>query len=121
MVFISQPSGYIDEATGKDIQYTLKKSDYTYSSSNTLLKLVERMFDENNKELARKTAKYVYDDNGNQLRQSTSSVLPDNTKLRPSSKGTAYGDNLSGSILQLQQNTWKIQEDSFRHRHYRMQ
>ena len=49
-----QPSDYVDEATGKEIQYILKKSDYTYSNTNQLLKLVERMFDENNKEIARK-------------------------------------------------------------------
>ena len=100
-----QPSGYVDEATGKDIQYILKKSDYTYSSSNTLLKLAERMFDESNTEIARKTTKYVYDNNGNQLRQTVSYVLPDNTKLRPASKGTAYGDNIPGTIDKLVEKT----------------
>jgi YD repeat-containing protein len=49
-----QPSDYVDETTGKEIQYILKKSDYTYSNSNQLLKLVERMFDESNKEIAKK-------------------------------------------------------------------
>jgi YD repeat-containing protein len=100
-----QPSEYVDEATGKDIQYILKKSDYTYSNSNTLLKLVERMFDENSKELARKTTKYIYDDNGNQLRQSVSHTLPDNTKLRPATTGTAYGDNITGGIDKLVEKT----------------
>ena len=100
-----QPSGYVDETTGKDIQYILKKSDYTYSSSNTLLKLVERMFDESNTEIARKTSKYVYDNNGNQLRQTASYVLPDNTKLRPASNGTAYGDNIPGTIDKLVEKT----------------
>ena len=100
-----QVSGYVDEATGKDIQYILKKSDYTYSSANTLLKLVERMFDENNGELARKITKYSYDYNGNQLSQSVSYVLPDNTKLRPSTKGQAYGDKVSGGIDKLVEKT----------------
>jgi RHS repeat-associated protein len=100
-----QPSEYVDEATGKDIQYILRKSDYTYSNSNTLLKLVERMFDENSKELARKTTKYIYDDNGNQLRQSVSHTLPDNTKLRPATTGTAYGDNITGGIDKLVEKT----------------
>lgn len=100
-----QPSGYVDEVTGKDIQYILKKSDYTYASSNTLLKLVERMFDESNTEVARKTTKYVYDNNGNQLRQTVSYVLPDNTSIRPATKGTAYGDNLPGDIDKLVEKT----------------
>ncbi len=100
-----QPSEYIDEATGKDIQYILKKSDYTYSNSNTLLKLVERMFNESNKEIARKTTKYVYDDNGNQLKQSVSHTLPDSTKLRPATTGTAYGDNVANSIDKLVEKT----------------
>ena len=100
-----QPSEYVDESTGKDIQYILKKSDYSYSNSNTLIKLIERMFDKNNKEIARKTTKYVYDDNGNQLRQSVSHVIPDNTKLRPSTTGTAYGDNVSGGINKLVEKT----------------
>lgn len=90
-----QPSDYVDETTGKEIQYILKKSDYTYSNTNQLLKLVERMFDESNKEIARKTTKYTYDNNGNQLKQSISHTLPDNTGLRPKTTGTAYGDKLS--------------------------
>ncbi len=90
-----QPSDYVDETTGKEIQYILKKSDYTYSNTNQLLKLVERMFDESNKEIARKTTKYTYDNNGNQLNQSISHTLPDNTGLRPKTTGTAYGDKLS--------------------------
>ena len=73
----------------------MKKSDYTYSNTNQLLKLVERMFDESNKEIARKTTKYTYDNNGNQLKQSISHTLPDNTGLRPKTTGTAYGDKLS--------------------------
>jgi RHS repeat-associated protein len=109
-----QPSGFVDEATGKDIQYILKKSDYTYSSSNTLLKLSEGMFDENSAELARKTTKYVYDNNGNQLHQTVSYVLPDNTKLRPASKGAAYGDNITGTIDKLVEKT-SYQYDGFNH------
>ena len=96
-----QPSDYVDETTGKEIQYILKKSDYTYSNSNQLLKLVERMFDESSKEIARKTTKYTYDNNGNQLKQSISHTLPDNTGLRPKTTGTAYGDNVSNSIDKL--------------------
>ena len=96
-----QPSDYVDETTGKEIQYILKKSDYTYSNSNQLLKLVERMFDGDNKEIARKTTKYSYDSNGNQLKQSISHTLPDNTGLRPKTTGTAYGDNVSNTIDKL--------------------
>ncbi|MHB8063419.1 MAG: RHS repeat-associated core domain-containing protein, partial [Ruminiclostridium sp.] len=63
------------------------------------------MFDQNNKEIARKTTKYIYDDNGNQLKQSISHILPDNTKLRPATTGTAYGDNVSNSIDKLVEKT----------------
>ncbi len=100
-----QPSDYVDESTGKEIQYILKKSDYTYSNTNQLLKLVERMFDENNKEIARKTTKYSYDSNGNQLKQSISHSLPNNTGLRPKTTGTAYGDNVSNTIDKLVEKT----------------
>ena len=100
-----QPSGYVDGGTGKDIQYILKKSDYAYSSANLLLRLTERLLDSEGRELARKLTKYVYDDNGNQLRQSVSHILPDSTKLRPSTKGTAYGDELEGEIDSLIEKT----------------
>ena len=100
-----QPSDYVDEATGKEIQYILKKSDYTYSNTNQLLKLVERMFDENNKEIARKTTKYSYDSNGNQLKQGISHSLPNNTGLRPKTTGTAYGDNVANTIDKLVEKT----------------
>ena len=83
----------------------MKKSDYTYSNSNQLLKLVERMFDGDNKEIARKTTKYSYDSNGNQLKQSISHTLPDNTGLRPKTTGTAYGDNVSNTIDKLVEKT----------------
>ena len=101
----AQPSSYIDSATGKEIQYILKKSEYTYSSSNQLLKLSERMFDESNKEIARKTTKTAYDDNGNQLKQSVSYTLPADTKLLPTTKGNAYGDSMSGTIDKLVEKT----------------
>ena len=100
-----QPSGYVDGGTGKDIQYILKKSDYAYSSANLLLRLTERLLDSEGRELARKLTKYAYDDNGNQLRQSVSHILPDSTKLRPSTKDTAYGDELEGEIDSLIEKT----------------
>ncbi|PYG87917.1 RHS repeat-associated protein, partial [Ruminiclostridium sufflavum DSM 19573] len=100
-----QPCEYIDGTTGQGIQYILKKSDYTYSGSNTLLKLTERMLDESNREIARKTTAYIYDDNGNQLKQSVSHTLPENTAIRPAAKGTAYGNATSGSIDTLLEKT----------------
>ena len=100
-----QPSDYVDEATGKEIQYILKKSDYTYSNTNQLLKLVERMFDQNQKEIARKTTKYTYDDNGNQQKQSISHTMPDDTGLRPKATGTAYGNNVTNNIDKLIEKT----------------
>ena len=66
---------------------------------------MERLLDSEGRELARKLTKYAYDDNGNQLRQSVSHILPDSTKLRPSTKGTAYGDELEGEIDSLIEKT----------------
>ena len=63
------------------------------------------MFDGSNKEIARRTTKYVYDANGNQLKQSISHTLPNNTLLRPAAKGTAYGDTTTGSIDTLLEKT----------------
>ena len=94
----AQPSGYIDASTSKEIQYMLKKSIYTYSNADQLLKLVEVLYDENSREIARKTTKYIYDSNGNQLKQSTSCTLTDNTQLRPVTNGTAYGEGITDSI-----------------------
>ena len=63
------------------------------------------MFDGSSKEIARKTTAYIYDNNGNQLKQSISHTLPNNTQLRPSIKGTAYGATVAGSIDTLLEKT----------------
>ena len=80
--------------SGNDVQYILKKTDYTYSNAGKLLKLVERMYDGSNKEVLRKTVNYYYDGNGNELSNTASWTHPHNIKLRQATKGSVYGDNM---------------------------
>ncbi len=93
-----QPSGFIDDASGKEVQYILKKTDYTYSNAGKLLKLLERMYDGSNKEVLRKTVNYYYDSNGNELSHTASWTHPHNIKLRQSTKGSLYADNMENEI-----------------------
>ncbi len=93
-----QPSGFIDDATGNDVQYILKKTDYTYSNAGKMLKLVERMYDDSNKEVLRKTVNYYYDSNGNELSNTASWTHPHDIKLRQSTKGSLYADNMESGI-----------------------
>ena len=101
----AQPSGTIDEASGNEIQYILKKSEYVYSNTNRLLKLVEKMFDAANKEVLQKTTAYYYDDNGNELRQNSSYIAPHSIKKSQSTKGSIQGDDIAGSIDTLVERT----------------
>jgi len=71
-----QPSGYTDPATGEELMYAIKKSEYLYSNTNELLKLVERMMDGSGIELLQKTTTYLYDDNGNEIRQRVEYLQP---------------------------------------------
>lgn len=93
-----QPTGYIDDNSKKDIQYILKKTEYTYSDTNKLLRVVERMYDEANKEILQKTVMYFYDANGNELTQLSSYIHPHNIKLRQATKGSLYADNMQNPI-----------------------
>lgn len=94
----AQPTGYIDEASAKDVQYILKKTDYAYSNANKLLKSVERMYDEASKEVLQKTVMYYYDDNGNELSQVASYIHPHDMKLRQATRGTLAADNMQNPI-----------------------
>ena len=100
-----QPSGTIDEASGNEIQYILRKSEYVYSNTNRLLKLIEKMFDAANKEVLQKTTVYYYDDNGNELRQNSSYIAPHSIKKSQSTKGSIQGDDMAGSIDTLVERT----------------
>ena len=96
-----QPSGFIDDATGNDVQYLLKKTDYTYSNAGKLIKLVERMYDGSDKEVLRKTVNYYYDANGNELSNTASWTHPHSIKLRQSTKGAVYADNMENEADSL--------------------
>jgi RHS repeat-associated protein len=97
----AQPSGYTDPATQQTVQYSIKKSEYIYTNTNTLLKLVEKLQDETGKELLEKTTAYLYDDNGNELRQTTSYMMAHNKTMRPSNGANPYGDTIEGDISSL--------------------
>lgn len=96
-----QPSGYIDQITQTQVQYKQKKSEYIYSSANMLLKLVEKMYDEEGTEVIEKTTSYLYDNNGNELRQMASYILPHNMTMKQSTGGSLHGEGVEGSINTL--------------------
>ncbi len=94
----AQPSGYIDQSTQEAIQYKIKKSDYVYSHANKLIKLVEKLQDENGQEVLQKTTSYQYDANGNEVRQTVSYLLPHNRQMRQSTTGDVHGDSYTETI-----------------------
>ena len=100
-----QPTSYIDEESGKNVEYIVKKSEYLYSSANMLMQLVEKMYNEEGEEILKKTTTYSYDDNGNQLSQSSSYIHPHTIEMRRSTKGNAIGDNINESIDKLIERT----------------
>jgi RHS repeat-associated protein len=93
-----QSTGFVDSATGEEIKYILKKSEYVYSASNRLVKLVEKLCEASGRVLLTRTTAYLYDGNGNQLRQSTSYTALSSLKARQTLRGTSYGDSEGGEI-----------------------
>jgi RHS repeat-associated core domain len=85
-----QTSGYIDEKTGTNIKYRVKSSQYVYSDTNNLLKLVESMQDSSGLEVLCKATCYYYDNNGNQLTQTSDYIRPFDAALSESYSITAY-------------------------------
>ncbi|WP_179233010.1 RHS repeat-associated core domain-containing protein [Paenibacillus rigui] len=96
-----QPSGYFDPNTKVEVQYKVKKSEYVYSNTNELLKLVEAMYDEAGTELLEKTTSYQYDENGNQIRQKVGYIHPHNRSMRQVTGGNPYGDNVTDELNTL--------------------
>ncbi len=94
----AQPTEYIDMDSGKAVEYVQKKSDYVYSDSNRLLKLVERMYGDKNQEILRKTVQYYYDGNGNNLSETASYIHPHKYKLRQVTKGSIYSEDIQNPI-----------------------
>ena len=96
-----QPSSYIEQTTNEPVQYSIKKSEYVYSNTNTLLEIVEKMYDETEEEILEKTTSYLYDANGNELRQSVSYIQPHTMKKRQTNAANPYGDTVQGEINNL--------------------
>ncbi|MFE5319172.1 RHS repeat-associated core domain-containing protein [Paenibacillus sp. NPDC056579] len=93
-----QPSGYKEPNSQVEVQYKVKKSEYVYSNTNELLKLVEVMYDETGKELLEKTISYLYDENGNQIRQMVGYIHPHTRDMRQVTGGNLYGDHVPDDL-----------------------
>ncbi|EMS69249.1 RHS repeat-associated core domain-containing protein [Ruminiclostridium cellobioparum] len=76
-----QGSGYTDQASGSELKYSAKHSEYVYSDSNTLLKIIEYMKDSSGNVVLQKSINYWYDYNGNQIYQSSEFESAANTSL----------------------------------------
>jgi RHS repeat-associated protein len=96
-----QPSGYINPMNGQDVTYAIKKSEYIYSSSNQLLKLIERMYNTSGEELLEKTTAYLYDNNGNELRQRVNYIHPHSSDMRQVTGGNLLGKSVNADINNL--------------------
>ena len=97
----AQPTGTIDESTGNEIKYTIKKSEYVYSNTNQLVKLTERMLNSDSAEVLKKETEYYYDANGNQLNQNSSFTAQNNIKKHQTTSGSAQGDDADETINAL--------------------
>lgn len=104
----NQPSDYIDQTNNKPIEYKIKKSEYIYSNTNKLLQLVEKMYDENEKAVLRKTTSYLYDDNGNERREKVEYLLPYSSSIRQVTTANAYGDYFTNNLISLMNNTSNV-------------
>ncbi|WP_168121766.1 hypothetical protein [Paenibacillus sp. HB172176] len=97
----AQPSGYTDVASGEEVNYLVKKSEYLYSGANVLRQLVEKMLDENSKELLEKQTDFLYDANGNELRRQTSYIRPHNREMKQVTGANPSGDGLAEELYTL--------------------
>lgn len=97
----AQPSGYTDVSSGEAVEYFVKKSEYLYSGANVLRQLVEKMLDENNKELLEKQTDFLYDANGNELRRQTSYIRPHDREKKQVTGANPSGDGLAEELYTL--------------------
>ena len=103
-----QSSGYIDGASGSDIKYRIKSSEFVYSDANMLLKLVESMKNLSGTEVLQKGTNYYYDANGNQTVQESSYIKPNHPSLQEKFSATAIGDDevVFDNIIDYVRNTF---------------
>ena len=97
----NQPAGFIDETTENEVEYILKKSQYVYSDTNRLLKLVEEMYSASDTKVLTKSTQYLYDANGNELARYASFIHPNGDTLRKITDASVYGDNQESSPEEL--------------------
>ncbi|WP_066494857.1 RHS repeat-associated core domain-containing protein [Abyssisolibacter fermentans] len=96
-----QPSGYKLIKTGEDVTYVVKESQYVYSSSDKLLKLVEKMYNKEGEEILKKSVEYIYDANGNEIRQKADYIHPHDMTMIQSTKGNTHGKGITEEISTL--------------------
>ena len=89
----NQSSGLDAGDSGEAIEYIVKTSQYFYSNTNQLLKLLEEMSDSSAKVLLEKTTDYLYDENGNQLAETTSFLRPTGGTLKRAIRGSVHGES----------------------------
>ncbi|MTI48638.1 MAG: RHS repeat protein, partial [Firmicutes bacterium] len=88
--YTSEQYSAYKNTVGESVKYSIKKSYYTYSDSNQLLKLVEKMYDKESKQVLQKTIDYIYDNRGNELRQKTSYIRPQNKDMHQKTIGNIF-------------------------------
>jgi RHS repeat-associated protein len=94
----AQPSGYVEPNSKVEVKYQVKKSEYVYSNTNELLRLVEQMYDEAGTKLLEKTTSYLYDMNGNEIRQKVGYIHPHTRSMRQVTEGNLYGDDVPDEL-----------------------
>lgn len=67
-IYVSnQVSGYLDKTANSNVEYRTKCTEYEYSSSDRLTKVLERMYSDLNVEVLDKCTVLSYDSNGNEI------------------------------------------------------
>ena len=103
-----QFSGYIDQASGNEVKYRIKHSDYVYSDTNALMQLTETMKNSVGTEVLRRITNDQFDNNGNQLSQESDYLQPYNASVGESFNGLNYGNSSKtfDSNLERTENTF---------------
>ena len=105
----NQPTRFIDEATKNEVEYILKSSQYVYSDTNRLLKLVEEMYSADNTKVLTKTIQYLYDANGNEVANYASYTHPHGEGLKRILEASVHGENQPtgpSSLIERTMNTF---------------
>jgi len=88
----------IDGTGVGEIKYIVKRSEYVYSDTNRLLKLVEKLKDSAGKELMQKTTSFRYDSNGNEDRRSVEYITLYSKENPKAYEAAVYGEDTTEPI-----------------------